>query len=36
VEANPKLVRDQQAALKDNFFPALFLMMTQVEFAEDL
>lgn len=36
VEANPKLVRDQQASLKDNFFPALFLMMTQVEFADDL
>ena len=36
VEANAKLLRDQQAALKDNFFPALFIMMTQVDDADDL
>lgn len=35
-EANTKQVRDQQETLKNNFLPALFQMMTQVEDEDDL
>jgi hypothetical protein len=34
-EGNPTLVRQQKDNLKDNFLPALFLMMTQVENEDD-
>jgi hypothetical protein len=35
-EANSKMLRDQAESLKDHIFPAIFVMLTQVEDEDDL
>jgi hypothetical protein len=35
-EANAKMIRDQSKTLQEHFFPAVFVMLTQVEDEDDL